>query len=442
MAKYFGTDGIRGKANETLTPELALRLGKAAALLVRDNETKRVLIGKDTRVSCDMLEAALAAGLAACGVDVLLLGVIPTPGVAALCREYDAPGVVISASHNPYYDNGIKFFTAEGFKLPDAVQDSIEQRLDAPQLIEAEPLNIGRLITVPQAAERYAEILLAAQQPDLRGLKLVIDSANGAAASIAGAVLRRLGAEVIELGSQPNGRNINEGCGSTHPQLLQSTVVQQGAALGLALDGDADRLLAVDEQGNLLDGDIMLTVMALHMQKNGCLVNDNVVITQMCNMGLRQTLREQGVNISESKVGDRYVLEKMQESGACLGGEQSGHLILLQYNSTGDGLAASLYLLSILVSENCALSALVAGLQTYPQVQINVPVRDKQGFATDAEIGAVIDSAERELAGQGRVVVRASGTEPLFRVMTEGPDEAVLQRLSNDIAAVISRKLG
>ena len=438
MAKYFGTDGIRGKANEVLTPELALHLGKAAALLTRDQEKPCVLIGKDTRVSGYMLENALAAGFMAAGVEVLLLGVIPTPGVAALCRVYGAPGAVISASHNPYYDNGIKFFSAQGAKLPDEAQEQIEELLERPIMHST---SLGRLTVVPGAAQQYMDILLDAQNPCLRGMKLAIDCANGAASPIAAGLLRRLGAEVIELASQPDGYNINENCGSTHPEQLQQVVTEHGAALGLAFDGDADRLIAVDEHGAIVDGDIMLTLMSQHMRSKGRLSNDCVVITQMCNMALRLRMREQGVNLIESKVGDRYVLEKMLQNGACLGGEQSGHLILSEYNSTGDALAASLYLLSMLLESGDSFGSLTADLQLFPQSHINVPVKFKEGFATDKEIGAVIAAAERELTGQGRVLVRASGTEPLLRVMTEGPDAAVLQRLSQSIADIIGRNL-
>jgi len=441
MTKYFGTDGIRGKANEMLTPELAVCLGKAAALLTREQGKPCVLIGKDTRVSGDMLESALAAGFMAAGVDVLLLGVIPTPGVAALCRVYDAPGAVISASHNPYYDNGIKFFTAQGAKLPDEAQEQIEELLDNPESIVTQFTHMGRLTIVPGAAQQYMDILLDAQNPRLCGMKLAIDCANGAAAPIAAGLLRRLGAEVIELAGQPDGYNINVNCGSTHPQQLQRAVKEQGAALGLAFDGDADRLIAVDEHGNIVDGDMILTLISSHMRNKGTLSNDCVVITQMCNMALRLKMREQGVNLIESKVGDRYVLEKMRQYEACLGDEQSGHLILSEYNSTGDALVASLYLLSMLAENGGSLGSLTAALHPFAQSHINVPVKNKEGFATDAEISAVITAAEQELAGQGRVLVRASGTEPLLRVMTEGADEAQLLRLSQDIAGVISRRL-
>ena len=439
--KYFGTDGIRGKANEFLSAELVLRLGRAAALLAQKNGDRRLLIGKDTRLSGDMLESALTAGLLSAGVDVYSLGVIPTPGVAALCRAYGAPGAVISASHNPYEDNGVKFFSAEGHKLPDDVQDEIEALLDEALPVQ-EGIVIGRLHLVMDAVRQYADFLLAAQKPDLSGIRLVIDCANGAAVPIAVDLLSGLGASVTAIADKPDGLNINLGCGSTHPQLLQQTVLAKKAQLGLALDGDADRLFAVDEKGNMADGDILLAVMARYLHKSGQLAQDTLVVTQMCNMALRLKLQEQGVRIAESQVGDRYVLEKMQQTGAVLGGEQSGHIILSRLNSTGDALAAALFLLSIMAESGQSLAELTADLQLFPQVHVNVPVITKEGFATDAVIGTAIAAAEQELAGQGRVIVRASGTEQLFRVMTEGPEKAVLQRLSDSIAAAIRRRLG
>ena len=442
MAKYFGTDGIRGKANEFLTPELVLRLGRAAALLAGEKGAGRLLIGKDTRLSGDMLESALAAGLLSAGVDVFSLGVIPTPGVAMLCRAYNAPGAVISASHNPYQDNGIKFFSADGYKLNDSMQDSIEELLDKEDNELPISADLGRLRRVTEAAQQYAEFLLAAQKPDLSGIRLVIDCANGAASPIATELFSSLGARVTAIADKPDGKNINVGCGSTQPQLLQQTVPAKQAQLGFALDGDADRLLVVDEKGNLVDGDMLLTVMACYLRQNGRLTHDIVVVTQMCNMALRIKLREQGITVIESQVGDRYVLEKMQQTGAVLGGEQSGHIILSQFNSTGDALAAALFLLSIMVESGRGLRELIADLHPFLQAHINVPVRTKEGFASDAVIGAAITAAEAELAGRGRVLVRASGTEPLLRVMTEGQEEAVLKRLSESIATAIHKRLG
>ncbi|MCL1976361.1 MAG: phosphoglucosamine mutase [Firmicutes bacterium] len=441
MIKYFGTDGIRGKANDFLNAELALKLGRAAASLVEERENKCVLIGKDTRISGDMLESSLAAGLLAAGVDVFLLGVIPTPGVAALCRIYDAPGAVISASHNPYEDNGIKFFSAKGYKLSDNEQDRIEILMND-KLLRQNGLCTGRLYNITDAMQQYSSFLLDKQKPDLSGLKLVIDCANGAASSLAPALLTGLGAQVIALEYEPNGKNINAGCGSTQPQLLQKTVVAEQAQVGLAFDGDADRLLAVDEKGNIVDGDMLLTIMARYLQQKGELDFNTVVVTQMCNMALRLKLQEQNIAVAVSSVGDRYVLEKMQQTGAILGGEQSGHIINSQFNSTGDALAAALFILSIIKDSNYSLSAHTADLQCFHQVHINVPVKNKEGLALDSEIGAVIAHAEEVLAGQGRVLVRASGTEQLLRVMTEGPKQEVLELLSEKISAVIRERLG
>ncbi|MCL1816853.1 MAG: phosphoglucosamine mutase [Clostridiales bacterium] len=441
MIRYFGTDGIRGRANEFLSAELALKLGRAAALLAEDNNAGCMLIGKDTRLSGDMLECALAAGLLSAGVDVYSLGVIPTPGVAALCRFYNAPGVVISASHNPYEDNGIKFFSARGYKLPDAVQDKIEALLNEP-LASPATVTTGRLHSVSDAVPQYARFLLAAQKPHLSGLHLVIDCANGAASPVAAQLFSSLGARITAIGNKPDGRNINRGCGSTQPQLLQQTVIAENAQLGLAVDGDADRLIAVDEKGNIVDGDMLLTIMARYLQQKKELDKNTVVVTQMCNMALRLKLREQGITVVESPVGDRYVLERMQQTGAVLGGEQSGHIILSRFNSTGDALAAALFLLAIISESKYSLAELSSDLQLFPQVHINVPVKTKEGFTADAEIGAVIAAAKQELAGLGRVLVRPSGTEQLFRVMTEGPQLEVLQRLSENIATAIQKKLG
>ena len=441
MVKYFGTDGIRGKANDYLTPELVLKLGKAAALLAQVDGAGRMLIGKDTRLSGDMLECALAAGLLSAGVDVMVLGTIPTPGVAMLCQVYGAPGAVISASHNPFDDNGVKFFSSDGYKLPDAIQDKIEAQLEnnEPPLPAQAP---GRLWQAPDAAQQYAALLLKKQHPSLSGIHLVIDCANGAASPIAQGLLSSLGAKVTALADQPDGKNINAGCGSTQPQLLQQKVVEEHAQLGIAFDGDADRLMAVDEQGNIVDGDVLLSVMARYLQQKGRLAYNTVVVTQMCNMALRLKLQEQGITVAESLVGDRYVLEKMQQTGAVLGGEQSGHIILSQFNSTGDALAATLFLLSIMLEKELSLAELTADLQLFPQVHVNVPVQNKQGFASDTVISAAIAAAEQKLMGQGRVLVRASGTEQLFRVMTEGPDKQILQQLSESIAAAINNRLG
>ncbi|MBQ2699333.1 MAG: phosphoglucosamine mutase [Firmicutes bacterium] len=448
MGKYFGTDGVRGRANSRLTPHFAFLLGRAAAQTLVENaaDGKKpvMLIGKDTRSSGDMLEAALAAGICSVGVDVLSLGVIPTPGVAMLCRElHAAAGAVISASHNPYYDNGIKFFAGSGYKLPDAVEDRIEALIDdESQIMLAEPHQLGQVRRLEGAVEFYRDCLLRTQKPDLSGLKVVIDCANGAAYQLAPLLLQDLGAELIVMTNEPDGCNINLACGSTHPEKLVAKVLEVGADIGLAFDGDADRLLTVDEQGNILDGDFVLAMAAAELKKQGRLKENLLIVTQMSNMGLRQAMEAIGVEVAETKVGDRYVLEKMLESGAVIGGEQSGHLIFREYNTTGDGAAAALFVLDMLKKSGKKYSELAKVMTRLPQHLLNVPVQRKEGWQDDAEIMAAIEAGRAELNGCGRIVVRTSGTESLLRVMAEGPEMAQLEKIVADIAAVIKRKQG
>lgn len=447
MGKYFGTDGVRGRANDSLTPELAYALGRAAAMVFSREQTKGkplLVIGRDTRISGPMLEAAIAAGITATGCDVLLLGVLPTPGVAVLTRQLNAAaGVMISASHNPYYDNGIKFFAAGGRKLPDEVEEKIEALLDAPESIpRCCDSELGLIGSYQGAALDYLDWLHQQLHPDLSGCKLVVDAANGASAPLAQAVFSRLGAEVVMLADQPDGVNINHDCGSTHLDCLRQRVVAEGADIGLALDGDADRLLAVDETGAVVDGDRILAVLAEYLLAQGRLTNSCAVVTQMSNLGFRQAMRRLGVTVEETRVGDRYVLERMQETGAVLGGEQSGHIILGHYNTTGDGLLAALLLLTVLTEQGRPLSELITVMQPLPQVVLNVRVRDKRGLDTDAAIAAAREAAESRLAGRGRILLRPSGTEPLIRVMAEGGDEEELRRITEDLAAVISDRLG
>ncbi len=446
MGKYFGTDGVRGVANQTLTPELAFKLGVAAATALSENcdQKVKILIGKDTRISGDMLEAALAAGMCSTGADVYLLGIIPTPGVAILCRRFKATaGAVISASHNPFEDNGIKFFSASGYKLPDVVEDEIERLMD-----DCNSLNrpvgekVGRIHMVDAAAAFYVQILKEKFPLDLRGIKMVLDTANGAASFIGPELFTSLGTQVVAIADQPDGCNINKDCGSTHMQLLQKTVLQEKADIGIALDGDADRVLAVDEKGNLMDGDMILAICAVHMQKQGLLKNDTLVATIMSNMGLKVAMQKHGIQMEETKVGDRYVLEQMLASGAVLGGEQSGHIIFSEYNTTGDGLASALFLLEVMQQNKQSLSELNSVMQKLPQVLINVRVSTKESWQDDADIFTAYEEAQKQLASRGRALIRPSGTEPVLRVMVEGDNEEELQALANRIADVIREKRG
>lgn len=447
MAKFFGTDGIRGKANEVLTPELAFILGKAAATVLAEssnNASNKILIGKDTRISGDMLEAALAAGICSAGASPVLLGVIPTPGVAVLCREYGAmAGAVISASHNPFADNGIKFFSANGYKLPDPVEEKIEYLMENPHSIVS-PVGggIGRITYDFQADESYLDQLRRRQPLDLQGLKMVIDCANGASSPIAKELFASLGAEVTAIADTPDGCNINLDCGSTHMQSLTEEVVRQKAQIGIAFDGDADRMLAVDEKGNILDGDFIMSICAAHMKKKNELKNDLLVVTVLTNMGLHIAMKKLGITVSETKVGDRYILERMLELDAVLGGEQSGHLIFSQYNTTGDGLASALYLLSVMQNEGKPISELAKIMHRLPQLMINVPVLQKAGWEEDTEIMAAYNAGKEALSGVGRVLLRPSGTENLLRVMAEGENDEQVRKVVEDIVEVIRKKRG
>lgn len=441
MSRKFGTDGIRGKAGVALTPELAYRLGLAAAVALTDNNKQKstILIGKDTRISGDMLESALAAGLTAAGVDVVLLGVIPTPGVAALLRHLQGDAAaVISASHNPYFDNGIKFFARGGYKLPDQTEDKLESLLANPQDIpRATEDHIGRIHVYPQAIETYAELLLERQSPDLTGMKIALDCANGASWQLMPPLLRRLGADIVVCGDQPNGVNINDNCGSTHLAALQKLVLEEKADLGLAFDGDADRLLAIDETGGEVDGDFLLAIIAAWLKERDLLTANRVVVTQMSNLGLKLAMEKLGVQVEETKVGDRYVLERMLATGAVAGGEQSGHLILSHYNTTGDGPAAALQLLRIIKECGQPLSKLKDIMERLPQVLVNVEVAHKEDWHEQEAIRQAIAAGEAELAGQGRVLLRPSGTEPVIRVMAEGRDLDQLHTVVERIAQAV-----
>ncbi|MGI6712324.1 MAG: phosphoglucosamine mutase [Bacillota bacterium] len=444
MGIYFGTDGVRGVANRELSPDLAFKLGQAGAYVLAQNHKRpKVIIGKDTRLSGDMLENALAAGICSVGADVWRVGVIPTPGVAYLTRTLGAhAGIVISASHNPMEDNGIKFFGSNGFKLPDALEEEIESLIiNGSALPKPIGIDVGRVEDIPEAHKRYASYLKEKLGSDLTGYKIVVDCAHGAAFQIAPDVLKSLGAEVIPIFHEPNGVNINVNCGSTHPEQLMDIVAKSGAHVGIAHDGDADRMLAVDEKGNLVDGDQIMVICALHMLKKDMLKDKKIVVTVMSNLGLRLALQKSGIEVLETKVGDRYVLEKMQETGAVIGGEQSGHIIFSEYNTTGDGIATALQLLKVLVETQKPLSELAAQMNRLPQVLVNVRVKDKAGLETSVSIKEAISKVEKELSGRGRVFVRTSGTEPLVRVMAEGPNEEELKELVQSITKVVEKEL-
>lgn len=447
MVKLFGTDGIRGVVNSTLMPELAYHLGRAAgAYFCRKEGEHRFLIGRDTRLSGTMIESALAAGLCSAGVNADLVGVIPTPGVAYLTKKlgYDA-GVVISASHNPFPDNGIKFFDHNGYKLPDPTEEEIEnllRRIDSEDIPRPTGADIGQIRHMPELAAQYADYVVSTAHTDFKGMKIVTDSANGAASHFMPDILRRLGAEVIATACDPNGININDHCGSTHIENLQKEVVRQGACCGVANDGDADRCLFVDEKGQVLDGDHLMLINAVHMKEEGRLKDDMVVATVMSNLGFRKALEQHGCKTATTTVGDRYVLEEMMKHGYSIGGEQSGHIIFMDYNTTGDGLITAVQTLSILKEKGGPLSAMTAMMDTYPQILKNVKVYSKNGWEENELIQAAIAAGEEELGGEGRILVRASGTEPLIRVMGEGKSLEQLDSVVSDIASVVQQELG
>ncbi len=444
MAGMFGTDGVRGVANRELTPELAFQLGRAGACILAGNGAgSRIVIGKDTRVSGDMLEAALAAGICSAGIDVLKVGVMPTPAIAFLTRDLQAAaGVVISASHNPVEDNGIKFFGPSGYKLPDETEADIEALVleDCASVPSPVGGGVGRVYQVADAADRYVNYACSTVSTDLKGLRFVVDCANGAASYVAPLIYRKLGAEVLPIFNYPDGVNINKGCGSTHPEDLMEAVIEAGADLGLAHDGDSDRVLAVDADGRLVDGDQIMVSCAGHLKAKGRLEKDTVVVTVMSNLGLHLALRNCGINVIETKVGDRYVLEELLRTGARFGGEQSGHIIFLDYNTTGDGIITALQLLSVMKESGKPLSKLAAQMERLPQLLVNVQVADKNALMDSPVLSAAIKEEEKKMGGAGRILVRPSGTEPLVRVMAEGKDmlqlEGIVGRLSNVIKEI------
>jgi len=441
LARLFGTDGVRGKANLELTPELAFRLGKAGAYILGKKSPKaKIIIGKDTRISGDMLEAALAAGICSMGADVLRVGVLPTPGIAYLTKtnEVDA-GVVISASHNPFEDNGIKFFDSRGFKLPDEIEDEIERHLElTDSLSRPTGSAIGRIIELDNAAHIYASFLQSLA-PSLAGLKIVLDCANGAASKIGPMLFQQLGAEVLPVFCEPDGTNINVGCGSTHPEALAQQVLKSKADIGLAFDGDADRVIAVDEKGNIIDGDYIMMICAIALKEKEELTNNSIAVTVMSNLGLHKALRKSDITVYQTKVGDRYVMEKLLETGAILGGEQSGHIIFLNHNTTGDGLLTGLKLLAVLKEKQAKLSELAAQMHRFPQVLLNVKVNNKDKVMNNDFVKYKIEEVEAVLGEDGRILVRPSGTEPLIRIMLEGPEQNLLQKLAEDVMAIVRK---
>lgn len=441
VRKFFGTDGIRGRVNDApMTAEIAMRVGQAAgAHFLRGDHRHRVVIGKDTRLSGYMMESAMVAGFTSVGMDVVLLGPMPTPAVAMLTRSMRADlGVMISASHNPFVDNGIKLFGPDGYKLSDEAERSIERRLGKePRLAKAEM--VGRAKRIDDARGRYVHFVKSTLPEQLRldGLKIVVDCANGAAYQVAPDALWELGADVIPLGVAPNGTNINHLCGSTYPQMLQETVVASGADIGLALDGDADRLIVVDETGKVIDGDQLMALIAIDQARRGLLKGGAVVATVMSNLGLERRLAEQKIGLVRTKVGDRYVLEEMRSRGCNLGGEQSGHIILTDHATTGDGLVAGLQILACMVDSGRKASELLNQFEPVPQLLKNVRYETGEPLDDEAVIKRIA-AAEARLDGRGRLVIRKSGTEPLIRVMAEGDDLAEVETIVDDICAAVA----
>lgn len=451
MGRLFGTDGVRGVANSELTPELAYKIGRAGAyvLTCETHHKSRILVGRDTRISGGMLEAALIAGICSVGAEAVSTGVIPTPAIAYLVRTegFDA-GVMISASHNPFEHNGIKFFSGTGYKLRDEIEDKIEEiianGLDSVDRPTDE--KVGTIVYDTTLCDKYIDFAVSTVTVDggLSGIKVAIDCANGASSVTAERALKKLGAEVCVISNKPSGLNINENCGSTHMEQIAEFTKSVGADVGLAFDGDADRVLAVDETGGIIDGDRIMTILALDMKKRGVLKQDTVVATVMSNLGFFIMGEEHGLNIPRTKVGDRYVLEEMLKSGYNLGGEQSGHVILLDFNTTGDGLVTGLTLLSALKKSGKKLSELASLMTVYPQVLINARVKNenKELYKDDPEITAEIQKLEDEFKSSGRVLIRPSGTEPLVRVMIEGKDKELINRRAAELADLIVKKFG
>ncbi|WP_165068860.1 phosphoglucosamine mutase [Marisediminicola senii] len=451
MARLFGTDGIRGLANKDLTVELALGLAQSAAVVLGEGQIADgrrasgrrpvAVVARDPRVSGEFIAAAVAAGLASSGVDVLDAGVIPTPAAAYLIGDIKADfGVMISASHNPAPDNGIKFFATGGTKLPDIVEDRIEAALAAPKLAPT-GIQVGRIRRFADGEDRYVVHLLSTMRERLDGLHVVLDCAHGAAAGISPEVFTDAGATVTVIGADPNGTNINDGVGSTYLDGLSAAVLEHGAHLGIAHDGDADRCLAVDAEGNVVDGDQIMAILAVSFKKRGLLKDDTLVATVMSNIGLGKAMADHGISVLQTKVGDRYVLETLNERGLTLGGEQSGHVIMSDYATTGDGILTGLQLMGEMARSGKSLAELASIMTVYPQVMINVKGVNLAGLASDPVIAAAVGAAEAELGTSGRVLLRPSGTEPLVRVMVEASDQETADRIARELAAVVLEQL-
>lgn len=448
MGKYFGTDGVRGIANKELTPELAFKLGRYGGYVLAHNENEahpKVLVGRDTRVSGEMLEAALIAGLVSIGAEVMRLGVISTPGVAYLTKEMGAElGVMISASHNPVPDNGIKFFGSDGFKLSDDQENEIEALLEQqnPELPRPVGQDIVHYSDYFEGAQKYLSFLKSTVDVNLEGMKIALDGANGSTSSLAPFLFGDLEADTETIGCSPDGYNINENCGSTHPENLAKTVLETNSDFGLAFDGDGDRIIAVDENGQIVDGDQIMFIIGQAMHKNQELKKDMIVSTVMSNLGFYKALENEGIASNKTKVGDRYVVEEMRKGDYNLGGEQSGHIVMMDYNTTGDGLLTGIQLASIIKMSGKPLSELAAQMKKYPQSLINVRVTDKYNVEKNEDVKAEIAKVEAEMNGEGRILVRPSGTEPLVRVMVEASTDDNANRYAEQIAQVVEAKMG
>lgn len=446
MGKYFGTDGVRGVANSELTPELAFKLGRFGGyVLTKEHERPKVLIGRDTRISGHMLEGALVAGLLSIGAEVMRLGVISTPGVAYLTKALGAQaGVMISASHNPVADNGIKFFGPDGYKLSDDQENEIEQLMDmeVDELPRPVGANLGQVNDYFEGGQKYLQYLKQSVDEEFTGLHIALDCAHGATSSLATHLFADLDADTSTMGASPNGLNINDGVGSTHPEALAEFVKDKGADLGLAFDGDGDRLIAIDEKGNIVDGDQIMYICGKFMKERGQLKQGTVVSTVMSNLGFYKGLEENGVQSVQTAVGDRYVVEEMKKNGYNLGGEQSGHIIFLDYNTTGDGLLTGLQLANIMKATNKPLSELAGEMKKYPQVLVNIRVTDKYHVTDNEKVKAVIEQVEAEMNGNGRILVRPSGTEPLVRVMAEAATAELCEEYVRRIAVVVEEEMG
>lgn len=445
-SRLFGTDGVRGVANKDLSPLLAFKLGRAGAqVLSKLHEKPIMVVGKDTRISGDLLEAALIAGMCSQGANVLKVGIMPTPAIAYLTRHFNADaGVVISASHNPFEYNGIKFFDKNGYKLPDAMEDEIEALLEGNNRDIKNPIgsDVGKTYT-EDAIRPYVDFIKSVIDKKLKfkGLKVALDCANGASYQVAPIILKELGADVHIINNQPDGININVNCGSTHPESLCKYVKEIKADVGLSFDGDADRLIAVDEKGEIVDGDHIMAICGVHLRSRGLLKNETVVSTVMSNMGLEVALKNAGIQMMRAKVGDRYVLEEMLSSGYNFGGEQSGHIIFLDHNTTGDGILTGVKLIDVMVNENKTLSELRQIMKVYPQVLINVTVEDKSSYDSNKHIQEIIAENQELLGEKGRILVRPSGTEPLIRVMVEGEQQDLIEKVAKSVGQVIEEEL-